>query len=202
MDVFSLQDKLYRGSGTAARKLGMLTTVYRPTGSSDPIGEHQRVIKIYAAFDPQGQTLNSSGTESPTWHGIFDASYTRQADYMVSPQGTFFIGSQIPGMPVICIRTNRIISMYRPTFTMQGGYSGFLQTDSQITLLHWPVCVVRAGGSSTGEGPNNHGFGTWTILLPPLSAAPISTDVITDDLGSTFVVDHGGTESTRVAFAC
>ena len=188
MDVDGLQDKLARGMGTASRKLGTLTTVYRPAGPSQPLSEHHRIIRMMALFVPKGPLSTSKGVVPWVWQGVFDASYTRQSDYLVSSSQTFFIGNQTPGLPVECVLTNRTISLSRSAFTRQGGYSGLTDDDTLEVLSGWPVSLSELAAGAATSAAGRQSFGTFTVLLPASVAIPRSSDVITDDLGATYIV--------------
>ena len=189
MDILGLQDKLARALGVAARKLGVPTTVYRPMGLSQPIGEHRRVIQILAAFEPQARSANSKGLISPVWQGTFDTLYTQPGDYLVNSSQTFFIGSQTPALGVQCILTNRVVSSHRPVFSPQGGYSGVSGADSQALLSGWPASFVNLSASQSAPLAGGRSLGTWIVLLPVVPAVPRAADIITDDLGSTYTVE-------------
>ncbi len=189
MDIDSLQDKLSRAMGTASRKLGTAATVYRPAGPLQPVSEHHRVIRMTALFEPKGPASTSKGIVPLVWRGIFDASYTQQSDYLVSISQTFFIGSQTPGLPIDCVLTNRTISLSRSSFTRQGGYSGLTDDDAQVILSGWPVSLSELAAGTATARAGGQSLGTFIVLLPASAAVPRSADVITDDLGSTYVVN-------------
>ena len=184
-----LQDKLSKGLGVAARKLGAPTIVYRPVDCSQPLAEVHRVAKISAAFEPEDRLVNSKGVVSPIWRGIFDTYYTRPADYLVSSSNIYFISSQTFGQMVVCILTNRVISVSRPTFTPPGGYSGSTRAECDNILVNWPANVTELVGSASGQQVGRQNFGTRVVLLPTLPTALRVADVITDDLGSTYNVE-------------
>jgi hypothetical protein len=101
MDGPALADKIYRGMGVAARKIGSPYIVYRPTTPTNPLRSRNRIIKLYAAFNAgDGKFGRGESYGNATWWGVFDASYTQPGDYLVGPMGSFFVAAQAPLLPV------------------------------------------------------------------------------------------------------
>ena len=156
MEGRKLQDRLYLASGKAARYAGLLAEAYRSTTSSDPLNPQNRFIKLPAVFLPPSGSINNTNTYGqPIWHGLFDGSYTRPGDYIVVGSSTYFIASQEPLMPILCVRTNRTISISRPnqqTLTAANSYGGYTLGASVIQISNFPACVLgenRSGASTT-----------------------------------------------------
>ena len=90
-----------------------------------------------------GNHANAYG--DPLWQGIFDASYTRTGDYLVSDTGTYFVASQDALLPVLCVRTNRTISIAQPgmqTGTASNVYGGYTSGQSIRLMDRWPASVL------------------------------------------------------------
>ncbi len=103
----------------------------------------------------------------------------------------YFIGSQDPLLPVLCIRTNRTISISKPrmqTNPAGNAYGGYTAINSSPLLDRWPASVLNESKSSasiTGL-PTDQLIPYWTVLIPASSGVNLSSgDVITDDLGRT-----------------
>src|SRR4051812_24301641 len=122
MDSRKLQDRLSFGLGRSARHIGRTADAFRPDGPSDPLKRENRFLRLPAAFVPANGGLNTAATYGqPLWHGIFDSSYTRVGDYLVLEAETYFIASQAPLLPVLCVMANRTISITRPTLQTSTG---------------------------------------------------------------------------------
>ena len=189
MDASALQDKISRGMGVAARKLGSRYIVYRPRAVSAPVVDRNRVIKLFAAFEPAGNIGSGSARFQPIWRGVFDASYTQAGDYVVGSSSTYFVATQTPAQPVWCVLTNRSVTITRPGFSSQGGYSGLYASPGAVVLTSWPAALFSEGANSKGGKTGSSGLGGWTVLLPPLKTALQVSDVMTDDVGGTYTVD-------------
>ena len=187
MDVISLQDKITRGMGVAARKLGLACIVYRPRTAAQPVSDGNRVIKLFAAFAPEGVGGGASSLQ-PLWRGTFDAVYTQTGDYLVASDRTYFVGSQLPALPIRCVLTNRSLTIARPSFLGQGGYSGLYASGGEPVVTSWPAAVFANGGSPENVRIAGVGLGGWVVLLPRLPVPPQVADVVTDDAGSVYVV--------------
>ena len=186
MDVGRLQDKIAKGMGVAARKIGGSSVVYRPHGVQCPIGERNRIIKLLAAFEPEGGS--SRAIVQAMWRGTFDSLYTRPGDYLVGSEQTFFIGNQMANLPLICILTNGVVRLQRPSFAIQGGYSGLHESATTDIAVGWPASLLESGGQPDAATTAKGRFGEWTLLLPRLPISPQVADVVSDEAGATYVV--------------
>src|SRR3978361_1046923 len=103
-----LQDSLYMGLGLAARHIGRAADAFRPSGPLRPLATQNRYLRLPATFTSSyGKFTRAAEYGNALWFGIFDASYTRTGDYLVMADAVFFIASQAPMLPVLCVRTNR-----------------------------------------------------------------------------------------------
>src|ERR1700712_3904650 len=187
MNGHKLQDRLYFGLGVSARHTGRSADAFRPSGPGCPLDKQNRFLKLPATFvAAKGSDKHANGHGDALWHGIFDASYTRVGDYLVMDAAVFFVGSQEPLLPVLCIRTNRTISIARPK--MQGApaanaYGGYTSGNSTLVLDQWPASVLgegKSGSSHTGL-PTDQLVPYLAILLPAPAGIVISPgDIVTD----------------------
>ncbi len=187
MDASTLQDRISKGMGAAARRAGSLFSLYRPPGIVQPVSAGNRILDLPALFAPFGKRPGAAYGQS-LWSGTFDSSYTQPGDYLASASATYFIASQLPGLDVQCVLTNRVVSIVRPTPAMQGGYSGFFSTPGEVVITAWPACLLESGGHAEGGRVGETVFGGWTLLLPTLPTRPQTADVVSDDIGGAYVV--------------
>lgn len=189
MDSGKLQALVAKGLAMAGNMLGAPYVVYRPKGASQPTSQRNRHIVLNAAFSAPGTAASQApGYGQPLWQGNFDARFTQAGDYLVGPPGTFFIAQQWPGLSVQCVLTNRSVTIVRPTAAGQGNYSGFFASPGERVIIGWPASILESGEHAGSAKPAETRLGTWQILLPVLPTAPHVADVITDDLGATYVV--------------
>lgn len=195
MNGRKLQDRLYLGMGLSAKYIGQSTDTFRPAGPHKPLQKINRFMRLPAAFiSAQGGENRANSYGDPLWHGIFDASYTRTGDYLVAPSGTFFVISQDPLLPVLCVRVNRMITVSR--VTLQSGaalnaYGGYVAGRSSALLTEWPASVFREAKSGPAAAglPADQSVPYWTVLLPPTPTVSLAGgDIIVDDLGQTAII--------------
>lgn len=188
MNGAALKDLVSKGCGVAARRIGIPYIVYRPHGTLNPIVSSNRIIKLCAAFLPvSGTATGSIGYAGLLWRGIFDSLYTRPGDFLQGPDATFFVASQWPAQPVLCIQTGNIVTINRPQVSVNDSYSGFIPSAAQQLISGWPALLTAAGGRIAGTLPESQ-FCNWTAFLPALPHPPQVADIITDDLGRCFVI--------------
>jgi len=195
MDAASLQDRISRGLGTAARRIGASTDAYRPRGLSDPLARANRFLRLPAAFTgPDGKFARPNGYGDALWFGVFDAAYTCPGDYLVQHSGTWFVAAQQPLLPVLCVQTNRTISFVRPAAPDGVGvnaYGGIALSTATPLFNAWPASVLTASAGSRPSAnlPSDALVGTWTVLLPAVDGVVLRpADLMTDDLGRTGVI--------------
>jgi hypothetical protein len=162
--------------------------VHRPRTCFAPLSSRNRIIKLFAAFNAGDGLFRRPGkVGDPVWWGIFDAGYTQQGDYMVSPARTYFVAAQAPLLPVQCILTNCVLTIKRPGPVIQGGYSGMVAEAAETILDGWPASLVSVSTRISGSLPETR-FGNWSALLPVPPLMPEVADVVGDDTGRVFVV--------------
>ncbi len=189
MDGTILQDKINRGMGLAARKLGTPFIVYRPTQATDPLSSRNRVIKLCASFNAEdGRFRKVSNFGKPIWWGVFDASYTQPGDYLVGESGTYFISAERPLLPVQCVATNHVVQILRAATPAPGGYSGFSAATATQIVKGFPASLLEAESRGSEADVRAQKFGGWSLLLPALLASPQVGDVVIDDASMTYMV--------------
>ena len=146
MDPAWLTDRVYRGLNAAARKTGADTDAYRPSGATDPLASNNRFLRLRAAFTARdGRFAHPNAYGDALWYGIFDAAYTRPGDYLAQADGVWFIAAQQRLLPVLCVKTNRVVSFSRPSAPSGTGinkYGGTTATTSRPLLTSWPASVL------------------------------------------------------------
>jgi hypothetical protein len=200
-----LQDRLYLGLGLSARHVGQSADAFRPNGPINPLDSQNRFLRLPAAFvSAKGNDTRANAYGDVLWHGIFDASYTRAGDYLVMEAGKFFIASQDPLLPVLCVKTNRVISIFQPnaqTINAGNSYGGYSSGGSTKLMEQWPASVLGENRLTVSAAnlPTDQGIPYWSVLLPAIARVILSPgDLITDDLNRTAVIS--GSELTDLGW--
>ena len=206
-----IADALRRGLGRVGRAAGAWCTVYRPKTRNAALAPANRILRMQAAFGPPGEGWRAPSFGAPVWFGYFDAAYTRVGDYILREEtrpgaqdgGIWFIAAQEQMLPLLCIRTTRILDVARPNgATSQGvnGYGGIVRTFSTPLLTQWPAAITGSSGAGAGDVlPSDVGGGNWAILMPHHSSTTLKTgDIVTDDLGRNAIIAN--TELTHLGW--
>ena len=202
MKLHRLQDRIARGLGNAARHVGADYDAYRPLTVRNPLAAEHRYLRLPAAFSDENLSFRRPIPYGrATWSGIFDTAYTKPGDYLAGPSGIFFIAAQQSLLPAVCVLSTSTITVSRPAAPATAGvnsYGGLLTTTSTPVLTAWPASILFAGSGSPGDLPGDASTPTWTVLLPSTPATIQSADLITDDVGKTYVV--GSAELTALGW--
>lgn len=205
MDGIKLQNSLYLGLGRSARHIGRSADAFRPVGPFQPLDPQNRFLRLPATFvTTKGNDSQTNTHGQALWYGIFDGLYTRVGDYLVLETGTFFVASQAPLLPILCVQTNRTISITRPnmqTTTAANTYGGYTSISSVLLMSGWPASLVGENRSSTSETglPSDQTSPYWAVLVPAPAGILLSPgDLVADDLGRTAVIT--GSELTDLGW--
>ena len=157
-----LQDRIHRGLNAAARAVGADTDAYQAvrrlgaTCTGEPVPAPAR--RLHSRIDGRFTRPNAYG--EALWHGIFDAAYTRPGDYLVQAGCVWFIAAQQRLLPVLCVKTNRIVSFWRPAAPSTTGvnaYGGVTTATNDALLTNWPASMLgtAGGGHPSADLPSD-----------------------------------------------
>ncbi|HTW27865.1 MAG TPA: hypothetical protein VME92_12115 [Acetobacteraceae bacterium] len=187
-----IQDRINRGCGQAALRLGAPHDLLRPRGVNNPTAPGNRLMSLPASFNAEDEKYRRPGRFGrPLWYGVFDAAYTQVGDYLSGPAGVFFIAALQPMLPPLCVQASRTLSFMRPAAPNAAGagsYGGVTRATATPLLGAWPASVLSAANGSHGELPSDSSIPYWSVLLPVLPVALRSSDLVNDDIGRAFVV--------------
>jgi hypothetical protein len=192
MDFDRIDDMIQRGRGRAAIAVGEWHDLHRPKTPVSPLQGGSTIMRMQALFTPSEGRAASYG--HPLFEGAFDAAYTQPGDYLVGPTYTWFIASQAPLLPVVCVKATRTVNVGRPGVTDGvglGTYGGLQRQLATPVLQNWPASVVSHGfGMDRVDLPGDAKLGGWIVLLPvlPCNVMLRTGDLVTDDLGRAGVV--------------
>ncbi len=160
-----------------------------------------RTLRLPAMFASPVKFDAPVGYGEALWEGYFDAGYTRPGDYIAGPDGVFFIASQPRLGPVLCVKTNRMLSFARPAAPLAAGvnrYVGVQAASATPLLTDWPASALVAGAGGRGALPADApgvmgGAGGWVVLLPAPRIRGVRVllrqgDLVHDDLGRAGVI--------------
>ena len=193
MDVAHLQDRLHWGLNRTAAILGRVTDAYRATSTFDPLDRSNRYLKLPASFSrADGNFSQPVGYGTAVWRGHFDASYTRVGDYLVHKRDIWFIAAQDCLLPILCVKTNRVISVTRQVAQATAvSNTGAIQNVTVEVISRWPASILGTGteGKSPTRLPGDTAVPNMIALLPSFHGAMLQpTDIVTEEQGVSSVV--------------
>ena len=192
MDHDHLRDRVYWGLNRAAMVLGRATDAYRPHTARDPLSPDNRYLRLHASFSRSDGDFNQPVIYGmSTWRGYFDGAYTKPGDYLVQGADIWFIAGQSALQPLLCVKTNRLVSINRrPQPAIASSITTTPATQIEVAV-HWPVSLIGVqtkGLPSTGL-PGDTAVPFVTMLIPTIPGATIrGADIVSDDQGSSYVV--------------
>jgi hypothetical protein len=195
MDAATIQDRIYRGYGKAAQRIGFAHDVFRATTANDPTDPARKIATIKAAFDAATYSFtrpNKYGTA--LWNGLFDGRTTQVGDYLTGPGGTYFVAAQQHLEPILAVECNRTIAVHRPQQQTGVGalpYGGNDATTETALASGWPASVLQGtkGEVSGARLPGDVRSPWWLILVPAIPGVTVNyADIIVDEFSRRFVV--------------
>jgi hypothetical protein len=198
MDADRLNDRVARGMGQAAFRIGEGYDAFRPRDAINPMARNNLLLRLNVAFHGEDRDWHRSARYGqPLWFAIHDTAYTQPGDYLRGARGTFFIAAQPPLLPTVCVLTNRILRFSRADGARKpgtNGYGGVEQREETLLLDAWPASALAAGAGARGGGalPGEPGPASWTVLLPVLQGPQAvelrQDDLMTDETGTRAVI--------------
>lgn len=187
------------GYTQAARMLGNTYTQFRPTGPSAPLTPATTVANVLAWITTDKALKGTAQPErgKDRWYAAIDRTNLMVGDYLVGPDGTYFVTETIWPAPVSLAWTNHIITVARMGSDEAPGasddYGGFSAQEPVPVLTGWPAWIVERGhAAGTGTGmrlPTDSKLPLYEIKLPALANTLILwNDIIIDETGRRYTV--------------
>jgi hypothetical protein len=208
MDGTLLQTKVYGGFAKAAQRVGLDYAVYRPASASNPTDPARQIATLRAQFTIHSSTnfsfIKPSDYNAPLYHALVDPTLLHVGDYLIGPQGTFFIASLTPSMPPLAVNCNRVITAWLPGPQVGAGPSGYGGTISSTpgsvadgvnnetaVMTSWPASVLlRSRATKDAYLPADTGSGMFRALVPAWPGVILrTTSIFSDDLGNRYVAN-------------
>jgi hypothetical protein len=205
MDGAKLQDKIYIGYGKAAKRIGFDYQQFRATSASNPLLT-TALQTLPASFTTKFTYNAPNKYGEATWLGLFDARLFAPGDFLVGRQGTFFIAAMQDTLPILCVQTNRVVSVLRVGMDSGvglGGWAGDRRAAEVSIMQGWPASILQG---TKGEGnptqlPGDVRTPWWLILMPAWPGVVFRTsDIIRDELDRKYVISSA--ELTDMGWRC
>lgn len=191
MDSLTLQDRLSRGMGSAARVLGAPHDLFRPRGAARPMAPENRMMRLPVMLDGGDPGYRRPQGYERGLRGMFDSISVRVGDYLLGPRGVLFVAALPPLLRPLCVLTTTVLDVVRPGGAGAAGlngYGGVSEGGLEPVLTGWPAQVLAQGSSRPGALAVDGGLPGWSVLLPATPVAIRGSDLLRDEAGRRFVV--------------
>jgi hypothetical protein len=184
MDAAQIQAKVYFGYAKAA-------------GPSNPTaGSPLQGLNAQFTVGPSGFNFDKApGFKDAAFNALLDGTQTQVGDYLVGASDTYYVASQEPLLPILCVRCNRTLTLFDPgpakVYGADTNYGGTSPGNETAVMTAWPASVLfDARGRATEVGlPTDLPSPFFTILLPHLAGVDVRTSMfITDDLDRRYTI--------------
>ncbi|KVC81389.1 hypothetical protein [Burkholderia ubonensis] len=207
MDSATLQNRIYKGYGKAALRIGPIYSQYRPTSASNPIASGTLLGTLNASFNAMDMTYGRPNVYGKAlWYALVDGTQTKIGDYLINAAQTFFIAAMQQTLPILAVECNRTLNVLRP-FQQSGvgatGYGGDTAAGETPLMTGWPASVLQGTKGEKNEVnlPGDVRNPWWQILLPAFAGVTLRTaDIITDDISRRYTISSA--ELTDLGWRC
>lgn len=194
MDSTTLQNRIWKGYGKAALRIGPSFNLFRPASATSPFASGP-LTTLNASFNAEDMTYSRPNKYGkPTWFCLVDGTQTQVGDYLSNATQTFFIAAMQPTLPILAVECNRTISIFRPQQQTTAGvnpYGGTVDSNQTVLMAGWPASVLQ-GTKGEKDGavlPGDVRLPWWAILLPAYPGVTLMTaDIITDDINRRYII--------------
>jgi hypothetical protein len=197
----SLHNAYIRLNVKWAGKLGSTYNQYRPASGTNPTGTPYLIGTLSALFDASISLAFNAPLKyaNQLFAAIVNPTSVQPQDYLIGPEGTFFVASTEPLKPILCVQCNRIATFYRPTpqapapsSSPRPYYGG--DNASVRTTLYTNVPISQLQGTkgernAAEQLPTDSRMQWSEVLLPAFPGVTLrQADRMTDDIGRNFVL--------------
>jgi len=194
MDALMLSAKVNQGNGKAAKRLGGIARHYRATLPLSPL-KAQPLQELSASFTTDFSYMRAVRFGQAARIGIFDATGFEAGDILVSGEGTYFVAAMPLLQPILCVKTERLVSIWRTAQASHDAglqdYGGTTAANEKLIMADWPASILlsRSSEHSPLKLPGETRSALHTILMPAFRGVSLHAgDFITDEAGHRFVI--------------
>jgi hypothetical protein len=194
-----IQAKVNIGFAHGANAIGASYAQYRCSTFDSPIQAAFQVGAVMVAFDVAAnfKFISPVKTDTDTYYGLMDLTNVRPGDYLVGPQGTFFVSYIEPLKPPICIRCPYLISIRQNSLIARAGIQPMREFNGlqDVTLSSGIPMSLTLEEKSRGRPITNLEDDaiqrtTWKGILSPSYGAGAVGAIAKDDI----VIDENATK--------
>ena len=197
MDGPKAQDRVYKGYGIAADKIGLPYTIYRSSTGIDPIQPANIVGEINMSHTNSWTYMGVKKYGDSSWMLLVDGREVFVGDYLVSDDLTFFVASEQHLQPILGVMCDRTISIRRPKSPSGVGYEGYSGYEAINVLtydvLHSnvPVSFLKSSRGETNpvKLPTDAKMPWYAVYMPKWASVYLRNgDIITDEFEQQYII--------------
>jgi hypothetical protein len=188
MDGTTLQERIYKGMGKAAARVGLPYDVYRFASPLNPTDESNKLADpVYCFFAAEKKFEVPHKYKEPARYLYADGRELEKNDILAGDYGTFFVGDKQPLLPMQAVWCNDVIALDRI------GYVDNLLVPEQIAIgvpcfRQLKKLDQKPVQSSYGATNQTTPIGEWFLYLPVAADVILQNDVITDQTSRQYTV--------------
>jgi hypothetical protein len=195
-----IQSRINHGYSIASSKLGAQFNLYRPISTGPVIDPINLIDIVYAGFDIDPRFSHKAPAVQGEMHSyaLLDLTNIQPADYLTDGCRTYFVANIEPLRPALCVLTNRVVSIYRPssTPTSSAYYGGNVTGLGDPQITEWPASMILGpkGEVNPSGLPADPRAPWYAVMLPAYTDdSGVTTifktgDVMVDELNRRFTV--------------
>lgn len=187
----TIQARIWRGYAKAAQRIGVPYQFHRPDNGAFPgAALFTRPVSLNAEDMKYGRPSKHG---KAGWYALADGTGLQPGDYLVGPQGVFFLAALQPLLPILAVECNRTVTLSRPPEPAGIGaqdYSG-MTPDNAVPFASGVPCSILQGAKGEKNEvdlPADTRLPWWAILMPAAVGTLGYGDLIGDDLGRHYIV--------------
>lgn len=191
MDADRLRDMISRGMGNAARVIGDDYDVFRAQRIADPLTSGNLIMRLPVILDDGRVGYQRARGFERVLRATFDGIAVRPGDYLRGPRGVLFVAALPPMERAVCVLTNKVVDVLRPSGPGNAGlngYGGVIEEALETVLSGWPVQMTVTSAIGKGALPTDGGRSSLSVLFPLTPVAIKASDLLQDGSGSRYVV--------------
>lgn len=185
-----IQNKIYKGYGKAAERLGSTHAIYRSASAINPIQNPNLIGNQLISVDQDFTYVKARKYGDPTWQFMAEDGLSLQKfDFMVNSQNTYYIVDIKPVErlnPPICVECNTTLTITRPYDALIPGNNppvSYQIGSAQALYTNCPASLIEGsrGDNQNMKLPTSVRMPLYKILLPFLGNVELkSGDIIQD----------------------
>ena len=191
MDQTNLQLLISRGLAKAASVVGTDFVQYRPTTEMDPVLAGSSIGTLPCAVDTNANFNLASPVppSHPFTLLLADPTRLQPGDYLVGPEGTYFVSRIQPLQPawcVLCNMTFSILDTAQVTTAGTNSYGGATSANNTLLARNWPMGMFAKTKSEQDvtKLPSDTRSAFFDVFMPSIPGIELGLGLCLQDVNA------------------